>query len=148
MRVTSSLAEANRQMTICNACRYCEGLCAVFPAMERRRVFTDGSFDYLANLCHNCGACYAACQYAPPHEFAVNVPKIFAELRSESYARYAWPRFLAPLFQRNGLMVALAAALAVTLFIGGFTAIHETNVLLAAQTGSGAFYRFMPHSVM
>src|ERR1043166_3135416 len=139
MHVTSTLAEADRQMTICNACRYCEGLCAVFPAMERRRLFTDGSLDYLANLCHNCGACYAACQYAPPHEFAVNVPKIFAELRSESYARYAWPRSLAPLFQRNGLIVALAAALTVTIFIGGFAAIHETHVLLAAQTGSGAF---------
>ena len=28
-----------RQMSICNACRYCEGYCAVFPAMELRRTF-------------------------------------------------------------------------------------------------------------
>ena len=27
-----------RVMQICNACRYCEGFCAVFPAMERRRT--------------------------------------------------------------------------------------------------------------
>ena len=26
-------------MTVCNSCRYCEGLCAVFPAMEMRRAF-------------------------------------------------------------------------------------------------------------
>ena len=26
-------------MTICNACRYCEGFCDVFPAMERRLEF-------------------------------------------------------------------------------------------------------------
>ena len=26
-------SEVQRQMTICNACRYCEGFCAVFPAM-------------------------------------------------------------------------------------------------------------------
>ena len=30
-------AEADRQLTICNACRYCEGYCAVFPALERQR---------------------------------------------------------------------------------------------------------------
>ena len=33
---------AARQLTICNSCRYCEGLCAVFPALERRTVFADG----------------------------------------------------------------------------------------------------------
>src|SRR5215510_13707270 len=102
MHVTNIHTEADRQMTICNACRYCEGLCAVFPAMERYRTFSDGSLDYLANLCHSCGACYYACQYAPPHEFAVNIPNILAQLRSESYVRLAWPQALAPLFQRNG----------------------------------------------
>jgi citrate/tricarballylate utilization protein len=146
--VTSAHTEANRQMTICNACRYCEGLCAVFPAMERRRIFTAGSLDYLANLCHQCGACYYACQYTPPHEFAVNVPQVLAQLRSESYARYVWPRRLAPVFRRNGLVVALAAALAVALFIGGFVARHGVAVLLTVQTGPGAFYRLMPYDVM
>jgi citrate/tricarballylate utilization protein len=148
MHATHTHAEADRQMTICNACRYCEGLCAVFPAMERRRVFTDDSLDYLANLCHSCGACYDSCQYAPPHEFAVNVPKVFAELRSESYARYTWPRGLAPLFRRNGLVVVLTAAAAVALFIGGFVALRDASILFAIQTGPGAFYRLMPHNAM
>ena len=67
--------EVIRVMQICNACRYCEGFCAVFPAMTRRRQFDEGDVGYLANLCHNCGACYHACQYAPPHEFGVNVPQ-------------------------------------------------------------------------
>ncbi|MGV3656121.1 MAG: tricarballylate utilization protein TcuB, partial [Noviherbaspirillum sp.] len=31
--------EVNRQLQICNACRYCEGFCAVFPAMTRRLEF-------------------------------------------------------------------------------------------------------------
>ena len=31
-------AEVARQLQICNACRYCEGFCAVFPAMTRRLV--------------------------------------------------------------------------------------------------------------
>ena len=50
MLTTESLREADRLMTICNACRYCEGLCAVFPAMEMRRTFTAGDLNYLANL--------------------------------------------------------------------------------------------------
>ena len=42
MHGTRILDEADRLMTVCNSCRYCEGLCAVFPAMEMRRSFSDG----------------------------------------------------------------------------------------------------------
>jgi citrate/tricarballylate utilization protein len=84
-------AEVARVMQICNACRYCEGFCAVFPAMTRRLEFGQGRHHYLANLCHNCGACLHACQYAPPHEFAVNVPQAMARVRGQTYADYAWP---------------------------------------------------------
>jgi precorrin 3B synthase CobZ len=62
--------EARRQIEICNACRYCEGYCDVFPAMTRQRAFSDGDITQLANLCHNCRGCYYACQYTEPHEFA------------------------------------------------------------------------------
>lgn len=84
--------ETARIMQICNACRYCEGFCAVFPAMTQSREFDVADTAYLANLCHHCGACYYACQYAPPHEFGVNVPAVLAERRAETYADYAWPR--------------------------------------------------------
>ena len=39
MADTDLFAEANRQLVICNACRYCEGLCPVFRAIETRRDF-------------------------------------------------------------------------------------------------------------
>ena len=52
--------EVARQLQICNACRYCEGFCAVFPAMTRRLEFAPADVHYLANLCHNCGACLHA----------------------------------------------------------------------------------------
>lgn len=58
--------EANRQLNICNACRYCEGLCAVFPALERRSLLSEADVTQLSNLCHDCRACYDACMYAPP----------------------------------------------------------------------------------
>ena len=32
-------------MTICNACRYCEGYCPVFPAMEERLTFANGDLE-------------------------------------------------------------------------------------------------------
>ena len=65
--------EVARVMQICNACRYCEGFCAVFPAMTRRLEF--GKADVSSwPFCHNCARLHA-CQYAPPHEFAVSVPQ-------------------------------------------------------------------------
>src|SRR5262245_22221159 len=114
VHLTPALAEADRLMTVCNACRYCEGLCAVFPAMEMRRAFPDGDLNYLAHLCHACGACYYDCQFAPPHEFEVNVPKALAIVRAESYSAYAWPRDFAPQLQRNELVTPLEAALSGT----------------------------------
>jgi len=148
MHATDALIEAERLMTVCNSCRYCEGLCAVFPAMEARRAFPDGDLNYLANLCHGCGACYDDCQFAPPHEFEVNVPKVLAQVRAESYAAYAWPPAAAPLLRRNGLAVALIAALSVALFIVGFIAASDPAALWSSGAEPGAFYRVMPHGAM
>jgi citrate/tricarballylate utilization protein len=148
MRAPDVLNEARRAMDICNACRYCEGYCAVFPAMELRRTFSDGDLDYLANLCHNCRGCYYACQYAPPHEFGINLPRTFAELRAETYAAYAWPRALAGLFARNGIVVALAAALGVALVLLLSMALQSGDVLYGVHEGAGAFYVLIPFAAM
>lgn len=145
---TEALEEAKRLMTVCNSCRYCEGLCAVFPAMELRRDFSDGDLNYLSNLCHSCGACYVDCQFSPPHEFAVNVPKSLAIVRANTYASYAWPQFLAPLYAKNGLAISLITALFVAAFIIGFVVSHDPELLWRTHTGPGSFYQFMPHNVM
>src|SRR5258708_3783081 len=148
MQGTKILEEADRLMTVCNSCRYCEGLCAVFPAMEMRRSFSDGDLNYLANLCHSCGACYTDCQFSPPHEFNVNVPQTLAVARNESYAAYAWPRAFSGAFARNGLAISLIAALSVAAFIFGFAVFTDRQVLLGVHTGPGAFYKLMPHNAM
>ena len=137
--------EASRQLQICNACRYCEGFCAVFPAMTRRLEFGKADVHYLANLCHNCGACLHACQYAPPHEFAVNVPQAMARVRVQTYIEYAWPRALGELYQRNGLTVALALAGALALFL--LLAVARNGTLWQTQLG-GDFYGVFPHGLM
>jgi citrate/tricarballylate utilization protein len=148
MHGTKILEEADRLMTVCNSCRYCEGLCAVFPAMEMRRSFSDGDLNYLANLCHSCGACYTDCQFSPPHEFNVNVPQTLAIARNDSYAAYAWPRACAGMFARNGLVISLVAALSVAAFILGFVVFHDAKILFGVHTGPGAFYKLMPHNAM
>src|SRR3979411_1750382 len=148
MHGTSILEEADRLMTVCNSCRYCEGLCAVFPAMEMRRSFSDGDLNYLANLCHSCGACYTDCQFSPPHEFNVNVPQTLAIARNDSYAAYAWPRAFSGVFARNGLVISIVAALSVAAFIFVFAALNDRQVLFGVHTGPGAFYKLMPHNAM
>ncbi len=148
MHGTRILDEADRLMTVCNSCRYCEGLCAVFPAMEMRRSFSDGDLNYFANLCHSCGACYTDCQFSPPHEFNVNVPQTLAIARAKSYAAYAWPRAFAGLFARNGLVISVIAAVSVAAFILGFAVWHDRQILFGVHTGPGAFYKLMPHNAM
>ncbi len=96
-------AEAERQLNICNSCRYCEGYCAVFPALERRTVLETGDITQLASLCHDCRACFQACMYAPPHEFAVDPPTILTAVRQASYRHYLpSPGWLRPGWLRPG----------------------------------------------
>lgn len=138
-------AEVGRQMQICNACRYCEGFCAVFPAMTRRLEFGKADIHFLANLCHNCGACLHACQYAPPHEFAVNVPQAMARVRGQTYVDYAWPPALGALYQRNGLTLSLALATGLALFL--ILAVAVNGTLWGGQPG-GNFYNLFPHNLL
>ncbi|EBZ6136266.1 tricarballylate utilization protein TcuB [Salmonella enterica subsp. enterica serovar Enteritidis] len=143
--LTEPEAEVERVMQVCNACRYCEGFCAVFPAMTQRLEFGKADIHYLANLCHNCGACLHACQYAPPHEFAINVPKAMAQARLETYQQYAQPAAFGALYRRAGITVALALIVGLTLFL----------LLAMALKGSlihpplaGDFYQIFPHSLL
>ncbi|MBL8482559.1 MAG: tricarballylate utilization 4Fe-4S protein TcuB [Rhodocyclaceae bacterium] len=138
-------AEVGRIMKICNACRYCEGFCAVFPAMTRRLEFGKADIHYLANLCHNCGACLHACQYAPPHDFAVNVPQAMARVRGETYASYAWPQAFGGLYKNNGLTVALALAGSLALFL--VLALNFAGGIAHAPL-SGNFYAIFPHDTL
>jgi citrate/tricarballylate utilization protein len=139
VREAQATVEVQRVLQICNACRYCEGYCAVFPAMARRLEFTPADVHYLANLCHNCGACLHACQYAAPHEFAVNVPRAMAKVRVLTYRDYAWPHALGTLYRRNGLVVVLVLAASLSLFL----------LLITPPANPGhSFYGVLSHGAM
>lgn len=143
-----TLKEAGRVMTICNACRYCEGFCALFPAMELRRTFTEGDLKYLANLCHNCRDCYYACQYAPPHDFDLNFPKAMAELRVETYSEFVWPRSLNGLFKRNGLTVFFITLLSIVAVYLTTLVARGNDTIFGVHTGSHSFYEVIPYMSM
>ena len=137
--LTPTQTEAARQIEICNACRYCEGYCSVFPAMFRERTFASGDITQLANLCHNCRGCYYACQYTAPHEFALNLPAALAEARTESWERFAWPAAPARLFQRHGMALVAALIVGISLMFWA----------LSALGGSGeGFYAYLAHGAM
>jgi citrate/tricarballylate utilization protein len=140
-------SEGARVLAICNACRYCEQYCPAFQAMEERVTFAAADLDYLANLCHGCGECLYACQYAPPHEFAINVPQTFARLRVQSYAQYAWPAALGTLFLRQGVTAALLLAAALSAAMLGAAWLANGAALRAPGAGA-EFYAVVPHAVM
>lgn len=135
-------------MVVCNSCRYCEGLCAAFPAMEMRRIFRDGYLNYLANLCHNCGACYVDCQFLPPHKFEVNVPRALARVRTNPNQGLCLAAgFVRPVRQkragdrpdRRRERGAVRSS---------FVALRDPAVLFGTHDGPGAFYKLMPHNAM
>jgi len=134
------IQEARRQVEICNACRYCEGYCSVFPTITSARAFSDGDITHLANLCHNCRGCYYACQYTEPHEFDLNLPKALAEVRHESWKQHAWPAGFSALFDRAGVFIAGLCVLITTVL---FYAIAYFDL----GRGDG-FYAYISHSVL
>lgn len=139
--------EANRQLTICNSCRYCEGYCAVFPALERRVLLREGDITQLANVCHDCRACYDACMYSPPHDFGVNVPKTLSEVRLAAYERYLWPARV-PSFLRGWGGIAVGTATALVLVFGVALAYAGAGRLIASPGGIQSPYDLVPYPVM
>ena len=134
------IAEARRQIEICNACRYCEGYCSVFPAMTRQAEFASGDITHLANLCHNCRGCYYACQYTEPHEFALNLPAALAEVRVDSWQRHIRPAGFARLFQSHGAAIAGVTVLALAAMFWALSALKPAE-------GAG-FYAHLAHDAM
>lgn len=141
------LAEADRHLTVCNACRYCEGVCPVFPALERRRTFLERDVVYLANLCHDCRACFEVCPFTPPHDLTINIPKVMAEVREQTYQQYAAPRFLSRAFQHGTRTAAIVTVLAIGTILALMIALRSDR-LVGVFTGPGAFYEIIPWLAM
>lgn len=138
------MTEARRQLTVCNACRYCEGYCATFLALERRPSLTNGDISFVANICHDCRGCFQACMFTPPHEFAVNIPAMLSQVRVETYKRYTWPQRLAPLFGRTGFVASLSGAVGLLALAALTFASGGGDRFFVRDSAPGSFYRIVP----
>ena len=138
--LTESVIEARRQIEICNACRYCEGYCSVFPAINREHQFSQGDITQLANLCHNCRGCYYACQFVEPHEFALNLPHILAKIRQESWQDHGVPAKAASSFHHHGGAIAVVTIISFAFLLWA--------IELIGSTGGDGFYAVLSHNAM
>jgi citrate/tricarballylate utilization protein len=138
------LAEAQRQLNICNSCRYCAAYCPVWPSLEQHTELAAETVVDLANLCHDCHDCYDACMYTAPHEFELNPPALFTAVRSQTYEEFAWPGKL-PTWTRAQWLRAAALVLAFVLIVG--VGALTTGKLLPGGT-SGSAYAVVSHGAL
>lgn len=145
VQLTQNEEQVKQALQICNACRYCETFCAVFPAMTKRLEFNKADIHYMANLCHNCGACLHACQYAPPHEFGVNIPQAMAQVRLETYQDFAVPAAFGAIYKKTGIpLVSAMTALFFVIMMAGVW-LNGTDLFARYQ---GNFYAIFPHNFL
>ncbi len=82
-RRPTRIGEARRQVEICNACRYCEGYCAVFPAMyAAARSSPTATSRSSPTSATTAAAATTPASTPQPHEFALNLPRALAEVRA------------------------------------------------------------------
>jgi len=142
MRYKDIYEEARRLLMICNACRYCEGICPVWTAIEFRTDFKETDIDYMAFLCHDCRTCYYVCPYSPPHELNLNPPKIFSAIRFIDYTKYS-PRFFKRIYEKPIIstiilqIIGIALAFTVAFYNLGF----DLNRFFVVSR----FYYVFPH---
>jgi Fe-S oxidoreductase len=82
-------AELVRVFEKCQDCRRCLPLCPSFPslfdALDRHELeaakLTKPEMREVVDLCYQCKLCYNHCPYHPPHEWAVDFPKLMSRAK-------------------------------------------------------------------
>ena len=72
------------------------------------------------------------------------MPAALAEVRAESYAEYAWPRSLASMFNRNGTVVSLIAALGLAVVLILSMLLNSPGNFFGAHGAAASFYEVIP----
>ena len=82
-------AELTRVFEKCHDCRRCLPLCPSFPslfdAIDRHDLeaskLTAEERNEVVDLCYQCKLCYNNCPYHPPHEWAIDFPKLMTRAK-------------------------------------------------------------------
>lgn len=83
--------EQRRQFEVCHGCRLCHNLCPAFPQLftyiddeadgDTERL-TRAQLRHVDALCYECKLCFIVCPYTPPHEFAIDIPRLVLRARA------------------------------------------------------------------
>ena len=89
--------ETRRQFDVCHGCRRCFNLCDSFPRLfdliDNSETFELDSVDSknfkgVVDACTLCDMCFmASCPYVPPHEFAIDFPKLMLRHRAVNFKK-------------------------------------------------------------
>tara|TARA_Y100001960_G_C14714573_1_gene848901 strand:- start:441 stop:1778 length:1338 start_codon:yes stop_codon:yes gene_type:complete len=87
--------ETRRQFDVCHGCRRCFNLCDSFPKLfdlidESKTYELDSvdskDFQPIVDACTLCDMCFmVTCPYVPPHEFAIDIPKLMLRHRAKNF---------------------------------------------------------------
>ena len=87
--------ETRRQFDVCHGCRRCFNLCDSFPKLfdlidesETYELDSVNSNDFkpIIDACTLCDMCFmVTCPYVPPHEFAIDIPKLMLRHRAINF---------------------------------------------------------------
>jgi len=87
--------ETRRQFDVCHGCRRCFNLCDSFPKLfdliDESETFELDSvksenFKPVIDACTLCDMCFmVTCPYVPPHEFAIDIPKLMLRHRAKDF---------------------------------------------------------------
>ncbi|MBI3079283.1 MAG: ferredoxin [Deltaproteobacteria bacterium] len=86
----SAERELRRVFEICDGCRRCFNLCPSFSVLLGRIDDRDGDVGALTrqehrevvDLCYQCKLCFNHCPYTPPHEFAIDFPRLMLRAKA------------------------------------------------------------------
>jgi citrate/tricarballylate utilization protein len=82
--------------------------------------------------------------YTPPHEFAINIPQLMADVRVVSYRRWSWPDVFARAFTDRSFGIGLAGiAVAIVVILSAL--LIAPAKMFGAHPGPGAFYEVFPY---
>lgn len=77
--------ETRRQFDVCHSCRLCFNLCEYYPKMFEYIDDTEGQdvkkltteqLNEVNGYCFQCKQCFLKCPYTPPHEYAIDIPRL------------------------------------------------------------------------
>jgi Fe-S oxidoreductase len=92
-------AEMTRVFDLCHGCRMCFNLCPSFPTLfdfvDGRdgdvEAMTEAEQDQVVDECYQCKLCYVKCPYIPPHEWALDFPRLIMRAKAVKLRKHEGP---------------------------------------------------------